>query len=492
VTIGQRLRRGVSFADMALGLLFVALATRALTMEASADTYWHLRTGADILRTGSVPRVDSYSFTAAGWPWRNHEWLWEPFAYGCFRVGGMALLSLGGGAFVIAGLALIFRLMKGPAWTRFALLLVGLPLSMPLWALRPHLFTLAALPLLLTLLARDRLWPIPPLFLLWANVHGGVALGGVLLGVATGLALLRWWLRRARDDRRRAIALAVVLPLAAAACLATPLGAGIFHFLSDSMVRIRAVRIGEWQPTGLADAYGVYFWIVAAAFLSLTVVRRRALRADGHAAAWGDWLLVAAALALFPLAIVAVRNAGLFALVALPAASRLLGPAARVRLPWRRAAAPGAGADKPIANLALLAGLALAAAGFVGWSYRSQAPALGWRPIDARALAAVRACDGPLYNQYDEGGYLIWFVPDKPVFVDNRQDPYPIDHIVAQLDVQWERAPYRPLFERWGIRCAFLPVASSTIAALARDGWVTRYRDERFAVLSAPAPAPSP
>ena len=492
MTIGERLRRGVGFGDMALVLLFVGFAARALTMSASADTYWHLRTGADIVRTGSVPRVDAYSFTAAGWPWRNHEWLWDPFSYACFRLGGMPLLTLAGGAFAIAALALIFRLMKGPASTRFALLLVGVPLSMPLWGLRPHLFTLAAIPLLLTLLARDRLGPIPLLFLVWANVHGGVALGGVLLGAATALALLRWRIRRGPEDRRRALALAVVLPVAAAACLVTPMGIGVFHFLSDSMVRIHAVRIGEWQRTGLQDAYGVYFWIVAAAFVCLLAVRRRALRADGHASAWADWVIVAGALALFPLAIVAVRNAGLFALVALPAASRLLGPAAQVRLPWRRSGAAGADADRPIANLVLLASLTLAALAFVGWTFGSQAPALGWRPIDTRALAALRACDGPLYNQYDEGGYLIWFLPEKPVFVDNRQDPYPIEHILAQLDVQWDRAPYRPLFQRWGIRCAFLPVSSSTTAALARDGWLTRYRDERYVVLASPVADPSP
>ena len=102
----------------------------------------------------------------------------------------------------------------------------------------------------------------------------------------------------------------------------------------------------------------------------------------------------------------------------------------------------------------------------------------------------MRACDGPLYNQYDEGGYLIWFVPEKPVFVDNRQDPYPLAHLRAQLDVQWGSAPYRPLFERWGIRCAFLPAASSTAAALTGDGWVTRYRDDRYVVLATPGGRP--
>ena len=200
-------------------------------------------------------------------------------------------------------------------------------------------------------------------------------------------------------------------------------------------------------------------------------MRRRALR-EGHAASWADWVAVTGALALLPLAATAVRNVTPFLLLAIPATSRLLGPDARLRLPWRKAPEARADADRPRANLVLLASMSLAALVFVAWSYRTGEPSLGWRPIDERALAAVRACDGPLYNQYDDGGYLIWFVPEKPVFVDNRVDPYPLQHITAQLDVQWERAPYRPLFDRWGIRCAFLPVTSSTVPALERDGWI--------------------
>jgi hypothetical protein len=481
-----RLRRGIGFADMALGFLFVVFVSKALLMPATADTFWHLRAGADLLRTGAISHVETYSFTAAGWPWRNHEWLWEPISYACYHLGGMPLLALCGAAFVIAALALVHRLMVGPAWTRFVVLAAGLPLTIPVWTSRPHLFTLFALPLLVTLLARERLWPIPLLFVAWANMHGGVALGGVVLGAATVTGVLRWRLRRTPADRRRALALALVLPLAAAACLATPLGTGMFHFLADSMARIRAVGIGEWQPTVPSEPYGAIAWGLALAFLAILVARRRALR-DGHASSWADWVLVAGAVALLPLAALAVRNVALFLLLAIPATSRLLGPDARVRLPWRKAPVGG---DRPRANLVLLAAMSVAALVFVGWSYRAGGEALGWRPIDDRALAALRACDGPLYNQYDDGGYLIWFAPEKPVFVDNRQDPYPLQHITAQLDVQWERVPYRPLFDRWGIRCAFLPLTSSTVAALARDGWITRYRDDRYTVQAAPtAPA---
>jgi hypothetical protein len=126
-------------------------------------------------------------------------------------------------------------------------------------------------------------------------------------------------------------------------------------------------------------------------------------------------------------------------------------------------------------------------------TWRSGADRLNWRPIDARALAAARACDGPLYNHYDDGGTLIWFLPEKPVFIDGRQDPYPLPFLVEFVQVEAGQKPHRPLFDRFGIRCALLPLTSPTVAGLDREGWSTRFRDDRWAVLAAPpGPAPAP
>jgi hypothetical protein len=122
--------------------------------------------------------------------------------------------------------------------------------------------------------------------------------------------------------------------------------------------------------------------------------------------------------------------------------------------------------------------------------YRSDLDRLNWRPIDARALAAARACDGPLYNHYDDGGTLIWFLPEKPVFIDGRQDPYPLSFLVEFVQVEAGQRPYRPLFDRFGIRCALLPVTSPTVAGLDGEGWSTRFRDDNWAVLAAPPVVP--
>ena len=78
------------------------------------------------------------------------------------------------------------------------------------------------------------------------------------------------------------------------------------------------------------------------------------------------------------------------------------------------------------------------------------------------------------------------FAPDRPVFVDSRQDPYPLELMLEHEAVERGQRSYRPLFARYGITCAFLPVTSPTGRALAATGWSTRHRDDRYVVLAAP------
>ena len=490
----QDLRRGVSFGTLGVGMLFVAFAVVAALMPAQNDTFWHLRAGQDIWRTGQVPRVDHYSHTFAGAPWPDHEWLTQALMYLAYRAGGMPGLELGAAALVLAAAALTWRLMVGPLAPRALLMTIGLVLSSSVWVLRPVVLSLFLLALLLTLLVRERHWILPPLFLLWANAHGGVVLGGLVLAAAWAAALLRWWRVRAAADRRRVRVLTLVVVLSGLACAASPLGFGIYRFVIDSTARSMAIRIDEWFPVLPNSFFGVLFWAATLAFAALIVVRRRAF-ISGQAP-WGDWVITVAALALLPLAIRSYRNIALFVLYAAPAASRLLGPQFQLRLPaplarLRRQGPPRAAAspDHPRLNLAFLGAISVAAVAFVAATFRSSPAHLNWRPIGDAALAAARACDGPLYNHYDDGGTLIWFLPGKPVFIDGRQDPYPLPFLLEVSAVEAGAQPHRPLFDRFGIRCAFLPVRSTTVAALDKDGWTTRFRDGKWAVLEAPAPA---
>jgi hypothetical protein len=465
---------GLSFRRLVVGLLFGATFLTACLMPAQSDTYWHLRAGEDFWRTLAVPLTEQYSHTAAGLFWPNHEWLWQAASFGVYRAGGFPLLLLAGAALVTTAFALVYRLMVGPVTTRFLLMVLGMPLSASVWALRPQIASLALLALLLTLVAHERTLWLPPLFALWANVHGAVALGGVALVGVTVAALVR---ARAPDPaaRRRALTLLIITPLCALATALTPLGFRLWTFIFESMARSHQIQIDEWRPAYPTHPMEIGFWILAVAFVVLAVRRRRALRA------WPDVALVAAALAILPLAFRAGRNIAPFLLVAIPAASRLLGADFTLGKP----ATSPATSDSPRLNLAFALVFATLGLGAVGVAWATSAPRLGWHPVSAGALAALEACRGPLYNRYGEGGYLIWLAREHPVFLDSRQDPYPPAFVLEALRIENE-GDYEAMFARHGITCAFLPEESPTLPRLRRAGWRTQFSDDTFAVLSAP------
>jgi hypothetical protein len=476
--------RGLTFRQMTVGLLFGAMAVFACLMPAQGDTYWHLRAGQEIWRTFQVRLDEHYSYTAATGYWPNHEWLWQAFAYGLYRLGGMRLLVFGSAAIIIGACAILYRLCVGSVASRFLLLALSLPLATRAWALRPQLVSTLALASLLWLLVHERYRWLPLLVVVWANAHGAVAMGIAVLTVVAGLGVLR---ARGGDahDRRRALALAVVTPLCALATLMTPLGFGLWRYVGTSMALSHENRIREWQPTWPDGPFGIVFWALALAFLGLLVWRRDRLRHLSQIP-WGDLVLLAASLVLLVLAARAIRNTCVFVLVAVPAASRLLGADFRFRKRDGRAEAETP--DHPRVNLVLLVGISALEAAGVLYAWQISYPGLGWQPISAGALAAVRACPEQVFGRYNDGGPLIWFVPEKRVFSDTRQDPYPLA-ITREASSIEHGGPYRETFARYGVRCAILPVKSPATERLMGDGWRPRFRDDDWTVLVEPGAA---
>jgi hypothetical protein len=58
------------------------------------DFWWHMAVGREILATGHIPTVDTFSFTAAGTPYPSYAafWLPEVVLYGLYTLGGPALV----------------------------------------------------------------------------------------------------------------------------------------------------------------------------------------------------------------------------------------------------------------------------------------------------------------------------------------------------------------------------------------------------------------
>jgi hypothetical protein len=170
-----------------------------------------------------------------------------------------------------------------------------------------------------------------------------------------------------------------------------------------------------------------------------------------------------------------LRNISPFMMVAAPALTRLLfAGAAPAGQPSHLRAGPQPGRHDWAAAVVVL--LAIVGAGaLVATAWSRPWSRLGWVPLETADVEAIRACPAPIYNTYPEGGPIIWFVAGQRVFVDSRQDQFPDGFVAEATSVENGGNPF-PLFSRFGIRCAVLPVSSRTGPALAARGWRLRHR----------------
>jgi hypothetical protein len=459
----------MTFEDLSVALLFVAIAAAACVMPAQNDTWWHLRAGQEIWRTHGVPLLDTFSHTAYGAYWPDHEWLSQALFFALYRVGGLTLLTAVLATVVTLTWILVWRLTPGSHWARVLLVSLAVIPSSIAWSIRPQVFTLLFIVLTLVLLSHKREWWLPVLFLIWANLHGAVLLGLVTLAAVTVGAVL--------TDRRAARALLGVTMLCAVMTCITPLGLSFWTRIPASLARVDHNRVTEWHAPQLSDPQFAPFWILTAVLIGLLAAHPGRIR---------QWLrngAVAGALAMLPLAMTTARNVPVLMVVIVPAIASLVDPRVRVRTAARIRA------ERVHLNLAMAGGALAAAVLFVAFAWTHEIERLGWHPLPRQIAAAVASCPERLYNRYDEGGFVIWFAPAQRVFLDSRYDPYPAALVLEQLDLE-ASGDFHATFAKYGIRCAFVPSESPVARALAKAGWQTMAHEAAWSVLTAPVDPP--
>ena len=136
--------------ETVISCVFLVILAVACMMPMQNDTWWHLRTGKEMWTRRFVMLSDEYSFTAAGTPWLNHEWLSDIIFYALYFVGGLPLLTFAAACMVTAAVALSWRLTDSrmDEGQRMGLLALALTSIVPVWTVRPHVFTLVGVMLL--------------------------------------------------------------------------------------------------------------------------------------------------------------------------------------------------------------------------------------------------------------------------------------------------------------------------------------------------------
>jgi hypothetical protein len=426
------------------------------------DTYWHIAAGRWIWEHAAVPTTDPFSHTLPGAPWLAHEWLAELIlagAYGALGWAGVVALTA---LAVATSLILLMRALERVVRPAVALGATAMTFFLMAAHLtgRPHAL---ALPILVAwaaalVRARDRsgvpsLWLLP-LMALWANLHGGFVVG---LGLAGVLAVEAVMTASPGPARRAAIRnWGRFVAGAALASLLTPQGIAGWWFPFKLMSLGFALSfVGEWHAPVLGPFEPLVLWLAVLLAFALGI---------GLQAPLSRVLMVAGLVAM---ALSHTRNAELLA-VLVPLL--LAGPVGRLVRSSRPPAAPRA---RGIAALALFIVAATSAAALRGYAHENPAIA----PTSALAAARQAGLAGPVFNDYDFGGDLI-FEGIAP-FVDGRIDLYGDDFMRAYAAaLAAEGAALPSLLDRHRIAWTLLKPDEPAVAALDRDPrWERVYAD---------------
>jgi hypothetical protein len=496
--------RGVPAALAAIvGFFAAAVLPRATWPLIDGDVWWHIRAGEEVLGTGRIPTVDTWSIVGAGRSWTSQDWLANVLLAAGNSLGdwGPTALSLLFGVVTVLSFWILWRGMalRLPqiGWaSRIVWLSVGLVLAGPVMGVRVQVLDLLLATAVVWVLWRYQVDPrrrwlvaLPLLAVGWANLHAGWVLlfllgGAVVAGEAFDRILRRQPGGRAPLAWAQLRDLAVALATSAAALAINPNGTALYGYPFYTVGITSLNRyVMEWFPADLGSIFGwLLLGFVVVGALPALILGRRQLRSADALILVG--LTVMAWQAIRFLLIVGPIGGAIVAVVLSPvvADSRLgrlsAGPLARLSRPspGGRGALHGA-----LAGILLVLGVGVA---LLRTSPPAQAAEIA-RVLPADAVAWMNEHDPGtrIFNRYEWGGYIGQHRPDRLVFMDGRADVYGDDLLRMYVSIIGVHGDPQVLLDRYAIDHAVFPLDTALADWFdASPDWQRVYRDATAAI----------
>jgi hypothetical protein len=440
------------------------------------DPYWQIIVGEWMLDHHRVPTWDLFSYTMAGAPATTQEWGAELVMALVYRLAAWPGLVLFAAALFALTLAFLARFLLHRLEPLYAVTLTCLAGAMmfPLAMARPHALVWPLVAVWVAGLVeaaegrRCPPWWLLAAMWLWANFHASFIFGLVLVLPFALESTMEAARTLARADYRRLVARWMLFFVAAVLCvLINPVGyrAFLFPFHMLAMKTVLAY-INEWRSPDFEHPQGVAIWLLA--LLALALSGRLRL----------PWIRSALLLGLLYMALQHQRNVPLLGLISAfvlagPLGTQLKGGASDDNVFDRvfRALTPPARWSTACVALTstFIAAMAIAQA--------KRLEPMQYAPVRAVDTLLASGSSGPILNDYNFGGYLIF--RGIPVFIDSRADMYGEKFVTSTVETMWLWRPgLEDLLEKYHIQSTLLPVDAAAVRLLDRlPGWRRLYSD---------------
>ena len=398
------------------------------------DIWWHMRTGEWIFQQHAIPHADPFCVSAQ--PWVAYSWLFDAFIYQVashWDLVGIVAYTIGMWLAITGFLFRLIRNLLPDFWLSAAVTLAASLAMSRIFGPRPGLFTSLFFILTLhTLLDAERtgesrkLWLLPLVMIAWANIHIQFVYGLFVIGVLAIEPLFTKIFRYRPESRLPNRTLWLTLTASTVATLVNPYGIGVYRVLWDFFRQPKLYSLViETQP--MAFNHFTHYLAVGLAVLALVaLIRSRRFRP-----AWLILLLWATASGVH-----AERDVWVIAIIAAAAIASSLRPSADplTLAPQTR-------------NIGIACVAALVLLGLT-WVMPTNQQLLSRvarvYPVGAVAYIHEHHLQGPIFNDFNWGGFLIYALPETPVTIDGRTSI----HGAARIESSWNTWNLGPNWDR--------------------------------------------
>jgi hypothetical protein len=398
-------------------ILFLILFFKAY-VSMDPDFGWRLTTGFRILTSG-VPKIDIYTYSMPSFPWIDHAWLTDAVIaviYTSFGYVGLSFFFAGltVSAIYISNLTIapviknILRSRIGKAninidFVSLPFLIFASASIFRFSGIRVQVITWIFMALLLRIIFDEELWKklkkfVPLMFLIWANFHGGF-----LAGIATLTVFVILYMQKSKKINWPEL---FILFLSISATLINPYGIHVYREIFSSITdRNLSARVMEW------NSFFTSFSLAPMFLITLSAVLMYKFR-NG----FGSVKIILYFLFLYE-GLTSVRQMPLFVLLVLPLGVfgyyLFVGSLNENKEALERFNKINKGLIA-ISMIVFVIEAAISVKASLALSERN------FYPRSAITFLKENSVAGNIFSDYGWGGYLIWKLPQKKVFIDGR------------------------------------------------------------------------